>query len=247
MLFNEQHHEIRRTVQRFVQEEINPFVEEWEQAGCFPAHELYKKAASLGLLGINKPAAYGGLALDYSYQAVFAEELGAAEHSSSPLGIGVQTTMATPALTNHGSDELKYEFLAPAIAGEMVACIGVSEPHAGSDVAQLKTTARKDGDDYIINGTKMWITNSTQADYICLLANTGDGPVHKNKSLIIVPTHLPGIRFSERLNKLGARASDTAQIFLMMFAFPSATALAKKDWGLSTRCSSFRKSVCGWH
>ncbi len=241
MIFNEQHSEIRRTVKKFVENEINPNVELWEKEGIFPAHELYGKAGKLGLLGISKPEEYGGLGLDYSYQAVFAEELGAAEHMSSPLGMGVQTTMATPALAKFGSDALRQEFLRPAISGEYVACIGVSEPHAGSDVAQLKTTARKDGDDYLINGTKMWITNSTQADFICLLANTSEGQVHKNKSLIVVPTNTPGITFSERLDKLGARASDTAQIFFDDVRVPQRHRIGEEGQGFIYQMQQFQE------
>lgn len=214
MQFTNEHNELRRTVARFVDEEINPYVDEWEEAGIFPAHELFKKMGDLGLLGISKPEAYGGLGLDYSYEMILAEELGGINCGGVPMGISVQTNMATPALALFGSDEVRKEFLAPAISGDMVCSIAVSEPHAGSDVAAIKTQAVKDGGDYVINGTKMWITNSTQADYLCLLANTGDGPAHKNKSLIIVPTNTPGVSFSERLNKLGMRSSDTAQIFL---------------------------------
>jgi citronellyl-CoA dehydrogenase len=241
MRFTEQHNEIRRTVAKFVANEIDPFIEEWEKAEIFPAHELYKKAGDLGLLGISKDPEYGGLGLDYSYQAVFAEELGAADHASSPLGLGVQTTMATPALANFGSEELKREFLVPAIAGDYVASIAVSEPQAGSDVAALQTTAKKDGDDYVINGTKMWITNSTQADFLCLLANTGDGPVHKNKSLIIVPTNTPGISFSEPLNKLGARCSDTAQIFFDNVRVPQRNRIGEEGLGFIYQMKQFQE------
>ena len=213
MQFTDQHNEIRRTVNQFVEKEINPYVDEWEEAGIFPAHEVFKKAGDLGLLGIHKPEEYGGLGLDYSYAMVAQEEWGMANHGSVPMAISVQTDMATPALARFGSDALRQQFLVPAIAGDMVAAIGVSEPHAGSDVAAIKTTARKRGDDYVINGSKMWITNSTQADYICLLANTSDDQKHQNKSLIIVPTDTPGFSTSPRLNKLGMRASDTAQLF----------------------------------
>ena len=197
MLFTEEHQEIRRTITNFVASEINPYVDDWENAGIFPAHEVFKKAGDLGLLGINKPAAYGGLGLDYSYSIVATEEWGQVHCGSIPMAIGVQTDMATPALARFGSDELRQRFLAPAIAGDMVASIGVSEPHAGSDVAAIKTTARKKNGDYVINGTKMWITNSTQADYITVLANTSDEQKHANKSLIIVPTDTPGFSTSE--------------------------------------------------
>ena len=168
-------------MQKFIACEINPHVDEWEAAGAFTAHELFKKFGDLGFLGLNKPVAFGGQGLDYSYALMMAEELGAIKCGGVPMAIGVQTDMATPALARFGSDEVRREFLAPAIAGDAVACIGVSEPGAGSDVASIKTHARSDGDDYVINGGKMWITNGVQADWICLLANTGDGPKHRNK------------------------------------------------------------------
>ena len=122
------------------------------------------------MLGLTKPEAYGGAGLDWSYAMVMAETLGSIPCGGVPMAIGVQTDIATPALARNGSDELRKEFLAPSIAGDYVACIGVSEPGAGSDVASIKTTARKDGGDYVINGAKMWITNSLQADWMCLLA-----------------------------------------------------------------------------
>src|SRR5512147_2510585 len=182
MQFTQEHEEIRRNLKRLIDAEINPHVDEWEAAEQFPAHEVFTKLGNLGMLGFTKPESYGSAALDYSYAMVFAETLGRIRCGGVPMAIGVQTDMATPALARFGSDELRKEFLAPAIAGDMVAAIGVSEPGAGSDVAGIKTHARKDGADYIINGSKMWITNGMQADWICLLANTGDGNVHMSKS-----------------------------------------------------------------
>ncbi len=241
MLFTDQHEEIRRTVRNFIDNEINPHVDEWEKDGIFPAKELFKKMGNLGLLGIHKPEAYGGLGLDYSYETVFAEELGNINCGGVPMAIGVQTDMSTPALANFGSDELRREFLAPAITGDMVVSIAVSEPHAGSDVAAIKTTARKDGDDYIINGTKMWITNSTQADYLCLLANTSDDKPHKNKSLIVVPTNLPGISFSEKLDKLGMRSSDTAQVFFDDVRVPQRYLIGEEGAGFVYQMIQFQE------
>src|SRR6266516_999646 len=197
----------------FTADEINPFVDEWENNDIFPAHELFKKLGDLGFLGLNKPVEFGGQGLDYSYALMMAEELGAITCGGVPMAIGVQTDMATPALARFGSDEVRREFLSPAIAGDAVACIGVSEPGAGSDVASIKTSARADGDDYVINGGKMWITNGTQADWICLLANTGDGPVHRNTSLICVPMKSKGVQIARKLDELGMRSSDTAQIY----------------------------------
>ncbi|MCE9574864.1 MAG: acyl-CoA dehydrogenase family protein, partial [Deltaproteobacteria bacterium] len=167
MRFTDEHHQLRRTVRDFVEKEINPHCDEWEAAGALPAHQIFKKMGALGLLGVNKPEAYGGMGLDYSYQAVVSEELGNSNSGSVGMAIGVQTDMATPALSRWGSDELRAEFLAPAIAGDYVAAIAVSETGGGSDVAALKTTARKDGSDYVINGGKMWTTSGAQADWIC--------------------------------------------------------------------------------
>ena len=200
MIFTQEHEALRRTVRQFVDQDINPYVDEWEQAGRFPIHEIFRKAGELGLLGISKPQAFGGVGLDYSYSIVAAEEFGTIHCGGVPMSIGVQTDMCTPALARFGSDELREAFLRPAIRGEQVGCIGVSEVGAGSDVAGLKTTARKDGDDYVINGSKMWITNSPSADFICLLANTSDDKPHINKSLIMVPMNSPGISLSSHLD-----------------------------------------------
>lgn len=241
MRFTEEHEALRRTVRNFVETEINPFVDEWEEAGTFPAHELFPKLGELGLLGINKPVENGGMGLDYSYAMILAEELGRAHCGGVPLAIGVQTDMATPALARFGSPELRDEFLKPAITGEYVASIAVSEPHAGSDVAAIKTTAVKDGGDYVINGTKMWITTSTQADFFCLLANTGDSPKHFNKSLIVVPTKTPGISFSPRLKKLGMRSSDTAQVFFDNVRVPQRYLIGVEGSGFMMQMLQFQE------
>jgi citronellyl-CoA dehydrogenase len=241
MKFTQEHEELRRTARAFVEKEINPNVKEWEENGPFPAHELFKKMGNLGLLGICKPVEYGGMGLDYSYNLVVADEFGRAHCGGVPLAIGVQTDMATPALARFGSDELKRQFLAPAIAGDMVAAIAVSEPHAGSDVAAIKTTAKKDGDDYIINGTKMWITNSTQADFFCLLANTSDDKPHFNKSLIVVPAKTAGITFSEKLDKLGMRSSDTAQVFFDNVRVPQANRIGAEGMGFMMQMMQFQE------
>jgi citronellyl-CoA dehydrogenase len=212
MQLTQEHEELKRTVERFVDNELNPHVDEWEEAGIFPAHEVFRKLGELGLLGLTKPEAYGGAALDYSYSVVMAEALGRTRCGGVPMAIGVQTDMATPALARFGSDDLRAEFLRPAITGEAVACVGVSEPGAGSDVASIRTTARKDGGDYVVNGGKMWITNGTQADWMCCLANTGEGKPHRNKSLIVVPMKTRGVTVERKLRKIGMNSSDTAVI-----------------------------------
>ena len=241
MIFTEEHNALRKTVSDFVDKELDPFVNEWEKAGQAPLHELFKKMGDLGLLGISKPVEFGGMGLDYSYQLAFAEELGRAFGGSVPMAIGVQTDMCTPAMARFGSDYLKTEFLAPSIAGELVGCIGVSEPGAGSDVAGLKTTAKSDGDDYIINGSKMWITNSLQADWVCLLANTSEGQIHANKSLIIVPMNSKGITVSEPIDKIGMRASDTGQIFFDDVRVPKRNCIGEENKGFMYQMMQFQE------
>ena len=241
MIFTEEHEAIRNTIAQFIDKEINPYCDQWEKDGIFPAHELFKKMGDLGLLGIAKPTEYGGMGLDYSYQIVFSEELGRITSGGVSMAIGVQTDMSTPAMAKFGSDYIKQEFLAKAIAGEAVCSIAVSEPHAGSDVANIKTTAVKDGDDYIINGTKMWITNATQADYLCLLANTGGDNPHMSKSLIVVPTNTPGVSFSEKLDKLGMRSSDTAQIFFDNVRVPQKNLIGEEGMGFTYQMMQFQE------
>ena len=241
MKWTDEHDSIRETAAKFVDNEINPFVDQWEEDGIFPAHELFKKLGDLGMLGISKPEKYGGLGLDYSYSIVFAEEMGRIQTGGVGMGIGIQTDMSTPALAKFRSEELCNEFLVPAISGDAVTSIAVSEPHAGSDVAAIKTEAMKDGDDYVINGTKMWISNSTQADYFCLLANTSEGQRHKNKSLIIVPSDTPGVSLSEPLNKLGMRSSDTAQIFFDNVRVPQRNRIGEEGMGFMYQMFQFQE------
>jgi citronellyl-CoA dehydrogenase len=241
MQLTHEHKELYRTTKEFVQKEINPHVKEWEEAGIFPAHEVAKKFAALGLLGITKPVEHGGLGLDYSYAVVFAQALGNCHCGSVPMAIGVLTDMATPALARFGSPELKKQYLEPVIKGEMVCSIAVSEAGAGSDVASIKTTARRDGDDYVINGSKMWITSGTQSDWACMLVNTGEGKVHQNKSLIVVPLDAKGIDRKTKLDKLGMRASDTAMIFLDNVRVPRRNLIGSEGMGFMYQMLQFQE------
>lgn len=230
MIFTSEHEHMRAQIKRFVENEINPYVEDWENQGEFPAHNLFKKMGNLGYLGITKPEAYGGLALDLSYSIVLAEALAMAHCGGVPLAIGVQTDMCTPALALFGSEELKQNFLAPSIAGDLVGCVGVSEPGAGSDVAAIKSYARSDGDDYIITGQKMWITNGTQADWMCMLVNTSDDKnPYKNKSLVLVPLKQPGVQIERKLDKMGMRSSDTALIFFDEVRVPKRNLIGERE------------------
>ncbi len=241
MKFTEEHDMLRNTVRKFVENEINPHVDEWEKEGIFPAHEVFKKAGELGLLGLNRPEEYGGSALDYSYNIVYAEELGTAHCGGVPMAMGVQSDMATPALAQFGSDELRREYLTPVIAGDQVCCVGVSEATAGSDVANIQTFARKDGDDYVISGSKLWITNGMQADWMCALVNTSDGHPHQNKSLIIVPMDAEGVTRARKLDKLGMRSSDTAEIYFDEVRVPQSNRIGDEGAGFIYQMLQFQE------
>ena len=241
MLYTQEHLELQRSVKKFIETEINPHVDAWEAAEIFPAHELFKKMGDAGFLGINKPQAYGGMGLDYSYQLAFVEALGDVNCGGVPMAIGVQTDMATPALARFGSDELRKEFLAPSIAGDLVCSIGVSEPGAGSDVASIKTFAKKDGDDYVITGTKMWITSGTQSDWICLLANTSEGAPHKNKTLICVPMKTKGVSVAKKLKKIGMWSSDTAQLYFDEVRVPQRYRIGEEGMGFTYQMQQFQE------
>jgi len=245
MQFTSEHIALQDSVRQFIAKEINPYIDEWEAAGIYPAHELFPKLGALGFLGINKPVEYGGLGLDFSYEIAYCEAIGSIAAQGVATGISVQSDMATPALTRFGSDELRQEFLVPTIKGECVACIGVSESGAGSDVASLKTRARKDGDDYVINGSKMWITNGTQADWVCLLVNTSEGAPHRNKSLICVPLkqngkRVPGVSV-QKIEKIGMWSSDTAQIFFDDVRVPQRNRIGEEGMGFTYQMTQFQE------
>ena len=240
MQLTPEHEALRDTLNRFIDTEVNPHVDEWERDEIFPAHQVFGRLGELGLLGLTKPVENGGSGLDYSYGAVLAEGLARMNCGGIPMAIGVQTDMATPALAHRGSNELRDEFLAPAITGEYVACLGVSEVGSGSDVASIKTTARKDGADYVINGGKMWTTNGTQADFCCVLANTSDGAAHRNKSLIIVPMKTKGVTVARKLRKMGMHASDTAQLHFDDVRVPQRYRIGEEGMGFIYQMEQFQ-------
>ena len=248
MQWTHEHLEVRNTLKRYIDEKINPHVDEWEQEEIFPAHQVFKGLGDLGLLGLTKPEAYGGAGLDYSYSLMMAETLGHIRCGGVPMAIGVQTDMCTPALARFGSDALCEQFLAPAIAGDMVGCIGVSEPGAGSDVSGIKSHARRDGDDYVISGQKMWITNSIQADWMCMLVNTSEGPIHKNKSLVMVPLRdgprgrlTKGVEVAQKLRKIGMNSSDTGLLFFDEVRVPQRYLVGQEGQGFVYQMQQFQE------
>jgi citronellyl-CoA dehydrogenase len=241
MYFTEEHEMFRQTVRAFVEKEINPYSDEWEAAGIFPAHDLFKKMGDLGFLGLNYPEEYGGANADYWYTVVLAEELARANCAGAPMGIVVHTDMCTPALAAHGSHELKKKYLEPSIRGELVGAIAVSEPDAGSDVASIRTRAEKDGDDYIITGSKIFITNGTQADWLCLLARTSNEPGFRGMSLIIVPTNTPGFSVGRKLRKLGHHSSDTGELVFDRVRVPQSNRIGPEGMGFILQMQQFQK------
>ena len=248
MELTSQHEELKRSAIKFVDTEINPYVDQWEEDEIFPAHEVFKKLGDNGFLGVTKPEKYGGSGLDYSYGAVLNEALASIKCGGVPMAIGVQTDMSTPALARFGSEYVCENFLRPSISGDFVSCIGVSEPHAGSDVAAIKTSAVKDGDDYIINGSKMWITSGTQADWMCMLANTGSSSEnrHLNKSLICVPLkengeRVKGVTINRKLKKMGMHSSDTAEIFFEDVRVPTKNLIGEEGKGFIYQMMQFQE------
>ncbi|XP_060104493.1 probable acyl-CoA dehydrogenase 6 [Heteronotia binoei] len=241
LIYTQEHFALRASLRKIIDKEINPFVDQWEEEGQFPAHQVFKTLGKAGFLGVNKPTEYGGLGLDFSYSMAVAEELGNIRCGGVSMAIGVQSDMATPALARFGSEEVKQQFLAPSIAGDVVACLGVSEPEAGSDVAGIKTKAVRKGDDYVVNGGKMWITSGCQADWMCLLANTSDGPPHRNKSLLCLPLKLPGVHVAKKIDKIGMRSSDTAQIFFEDVRIPRKYLIGDEGMGFTYQMLQFQE------
>ncbi len=240
MIFTEEHDMVRETIRDFVEAEINPNVDEWESAGEFPAHELFSKLGDLGLIGIEYDPTYGGQGADHTFTVVLGEELGRADCAGIPLAISVQTDMATPALHEFGSEELKQKYLAPAIRGEMVTSIAVTEADAGSDVSAIRTRAVRDGDELIVNGSKTFITNAVQADWLCLLARTSDEGGYTGMSQIVFPTDTPGFSVAKKFDKLGNRASDTAEIVFEDCRIPAANIIGVEGMGFQQQMTQFQ-------
>ncbi len=240
MQFTAEHDQFRQMVRDIVDKEINPHADAWEEAGIFPAHELFPKLGAAGILGLEYDPAFGGQGADHTYTLIYGEEIGRCVTGGVAMAISVQTDMATPALHSFGSAELKEKYLRPALAGEMVAAIAVTEPDAGSDVANIRTRAVQDGDEWVINGTKLYITNGTQADWLCLLARTSDEGGYRGMSQIIVPTDTPGFSVSRKLDKLGQRSSDTAELSFVDMRVPVSNTIGEIGRGFQQQMDQFQ-------
>lgn len=233
-----EHQAFRETVRKFVQNELAPRAREFDKNGRIDK-SLYRKMGELGLLGIRYDQQYGGLGLDYSYHAVFLEELTLCDNAGVAMGIAVQTDMATPALHRFGSEELKQKYLVPAIRGEHVAAIAVTEPAAGSDVASIKTRAVRNGDYWVINGSKMYITNAATADWLCLLAITDPSAGYGGFTQVLVPTDSPGFTY-QLLDKIGNKGSDTGLLFFEDVRVPITNTIGDPQRGFQQQMMQFQ-------
>ena len=225
----DEHIQFRDTVRAYAEEHMAPHRHEWDRAGGFP-RSVFKDLAELGCLGIRFGEDVGGMGLDWWYTVAFVQGLCYARNAGVCMGILVDTDMATPIIHEIGTPEQKQEFLAPVVAGDKVAALGVTEPGAGSDVANIRTTARSDGDDYVINGQKTYITNGSFADFITLAVRTG-GEGHAGISLVLFPTNTPGFTVGRKLDKLGTRGVDSCELHFDNCRIPKRYLLGQENAG----------------
>jgi citronellyl-CoA dehydrogenase len=237
--YSEEHVHFRNTVRQFAEREIAPYADEWEKAKDFP-NELFKKAAEVGIFGAHYPEAHGGAGGDYWFSVAKAQELPRGRCAGVTMALLVQSDMATPVISDLGTPEQIEEFLKPALAGEKIASIGVSEPGAGSDVAGIRTHARRDGDDYVLNGQKTFITNGARASFITLLAKTTPDRGAHGCTFFLVPTDSKGFRVGKRLDKIGNHASDTAELFLEDVRIPARYRLGEENMGFMYLMQNFQ-------
>ena len=226
-IFGEEHEQLRETIRRFAISELAPHADEWEET-TFPDW-VFRRMGELGFLGLDKPVEYGGQGGDYYCALVLAEELGHSRSGGLVMGVAVHTDMAMPPILAFGTDEQKQQWVVPAIAGEKILCLGITEPDAGSDVAGIKTRAVRDADaeEWVINGSKTYITNGHRADAIVLVTKTDANAGYDGFTLFLVPMDLPGVIREKRLEKLGNHASDTALLAFQDVRVPDSAVLGQ--------------------
>jgi citronellyl-CoA dehydrogenase len=229
----------RKTVRSFVEKELTPYTDAWEEEGIFP-REVFKKFGEQGLLGLKYDTELGGMGLDYWFTVVYAEELVRSRCAGVNMALMVQSDMATPVIHDLGTKEQKEEFLVPAMKGEKIAALGVSEPGAGSDVASIRTFAKKDGGDYVINGAKTWITNGTRADFITLILKTDMDAGHHGVSVVLFPTDTKGYSVGKKLKKIGNKSSDTAELHFDNCRIPRRYLLGEEGQGFYYLMTNFQ-------
>lgn len=237
--FTEEHEQFRQTVRQFAEKEMFSHSQEWEEACDFP-NWVFKKAGELGILGAHYREDQGGSGGDYWFSVAKAEELPRGGTAGVTMALLVQSDMATPVIGDLGTKEQIEEFLKPALRGDKIASLGVSEPGAGSDVAGIRTYARRDGDDYVINGQKTFITNGARADFVTLLAKTQLEAGAHGCSFLLVPTKTKGFHVSRKLKKIGNHSSDTAELFLEDVRIPARYRLGEENMGFMYLMQNFQ-------
>ncbi|MFT6210014.1 MAG: alkylation response protein AidB-like acyl-CoA dehydrogenase [Bacteroidia bacterium] len=227
--FTEEHNQFRQSLRDFLQKEVVPFVDEWEKVGN-PPRDIWKKFGDMGYFGLRFPEKYGGLSLDFFYDVILLEELAKINSAGTSAAIGAHTYLSLAHLNNEGSEEQKQKYLVPGIAGEIFGCLAISEPGGGSDVASMRTTAVKDGDDWIINGSKTFITNGVLSDYLIISAKTEPELKQAGISMFVVDRNTVGLS-ATKLDKLGWRASDTAEMAFADMRVPADALLGEENQG----------------
>jgi acyl-CoA dehydrogenase len=237
--FGTEHEELRETVSRFVANEIAPNVDEWEAAREFP-RELYRRCGELGFLGLKFPEELGGQGGTHLHDAVWVEELARSGGSGGvAAGLNAHASIAMPPIFNFGSEEQKQRWLVPGIAGEKIGALGITEPGAGSDVASLATTARRDGDRYIVNGAKTFITNGVRADFLVCACKTTEEGGHGGISFLVLEREMPGYEVSRKLEKMGWHSSDTGEISFSDVEVPAENLLGEENGGFKLIMANF--------
>ncbi|MDP9136013.1 MAG: acyl-CoA dehydrogenase family protein [Actinomycetota bacterium] len=228
-IFEEHHDRLRESIRSFVDKELAPHADEWEET-TFP-DSVIRRMGELGFLGLSMPEQYGGQGGDYFCNLVLGEEMTRSASGGLAMGVAVHTDMAMPPIHLFGSEQQKQEWLVPAIKGEKILCLGITEPDAGSDVAGIKTRAVRDGDDYVINGSKTYITNGHRADVIVLVTKTDPEAGYDGFTLFLVPMDAPGVTREQKLEKLGMHASDTALLAFQDVRVPASAMLGQEGKG----------------
>src|SRR5246500_2776316 len=228
-IFTDEHQQLRETIRRFVVSELQPHAEEWEET-TFPDW-VFTRMGELGSLGLDKPEEYGGQGGDYFSAMVLGEAIANANCGGLAMGVAVQTDMAMPPILAFGTEEQKQQWVVPAIKGEAILCLGITEPDAGSDVKGIKTRAVRDGDDFVINGSKTFITNGHRAHVIVLVTKTDPDAGYDGFTLFVVPMDAPGVIREKRLQKLGMHASDTALLAFQDVRVPASAMLGEEGKG----------------
>ena len=239
MSMTDEHEQFRTMVRSYVETKLNPRIPKWEADEAMPLHDVFAEMAELGLLGLSYDPEFGGQGADTTFTLILAEEMGRCDHGALPMALGVQVDMATPSLHRFGTPEQKQRWLRPALEGRHVTSIAVSEPDAGSDVAAIRTRAVRDGDEWVINGSKTWITNSLQADWLCLLARTSDEGGYSGMSQILFPTDTDGFSARKIPDKLGMRASDTGTLTFDDCRVPVANTIGEIGRGFQQQMAQF--------